>query len=167
MLRKLLFPCALLVAGAADGAAAPVGALEVREGHAGVPCFTISEAQERRSGAPDFQSIAVREAGSHHKGALAWSMTLAGARTFAVTFRMCIPYAGRLPVLPQTPAAELRPGQVYEVGMEVRMPAPATSKLAAPRIYRGWFCIARQGQRRVQALDAAQASAAGARGCPP
>jgi hypothetical protein len=50
---------------------------------------------------------------------------------------MCIPYAGRVPVLPQTPAAPLAPGTVYEVAINAR-----SSRLsAAPRDYRARFCL--------------------------
>src|SRR6476660_9285556 len=91
----------VLTAAALDSVAGPrVGELVVRTGSSGVPCFTISEAEEARSGAPDFHAIAVSEG----KNVL-WGMTMHGQRTFPVSFRMCIPYAGRLPVLPQTPAA--------------------------------------------------------------
>lgn len=127
-------------------AAAPVartlraGELEVRQGHGGVPCFTISQAQERRGGAPQFQSISVADSGAGAR-AVMWRMTLPAARTFPVSFRMCIPYAGRLPVLPQTAAAALLPGRPYEVTIEA-LPDPAAQ---APRVYRTRFCLVRQG----------------------
>lgn len=81
------------------------------------------------------------------------------ARTFAVTFRMCIPYAGRLPVLPQTPAAALLPGRPYEVTLAVCAPQQA----GAPRSYRARFCLAGQGQDgpRVRNIDARSRGACG------
>ncbi len=120
-------------AGAAECAAARVGELLVKEGKGGVPCFTISEAEEQRGGTPDFQEIAVSEPGA--KAAL-WRMAMPVHRTFPVTVSMCIPYAGRLPVLPQTPAAPLEEGRVYEVAISARAP-----RSAGPREYRARFCL--------------------------
>ncbi len=142
MLRCVTVSCALLVAASGQCAGTAIGALEIRAGHGGQPCFTIPAAEELRSGTPDFQSIVVREMGRPGKGAgtPVWTMAMTGPRTFAVTYTMCIPYAGRLPVLPQTPAAPLRKGQSYEVVIAVRAP-PAKS----PRSYRGWFCMEGDG----------------------
>lgn len=139
----------LAIASAGECAAARAGELLVREGNEGVPCFTISEAEEARGGAPDFHAITVSEAGA--KGAL-WKMTMPAQRTFPVTFRMCIPYAGRLPVLPQTPAAALQPGRVYDVAIEAR----ARSTASAPRDYRARFCLYRHegGAVRVKNIVA-------------
>lgn len=159
------FPCCAV---AAALAAAPVGGglrageLEVRQGNGGVPCFTISEAQERRGGAPAFQSISVAEIGAGARGGM-WSMALPVTRTFPVSFRMCIPYAGRLPVLPQTAAAPLLPGRPYEVTMEAR----ADPAAGAPRVYRARFCLVRQGagELRVRQLGAGSVDARGRPAC--
>jgi hypothetical protein len=138
MLRCVTVSCALLASANGQCAGTPAGALEIRAGHGGQPCFTIPAAEELRNGTPDFQSITVREAGRPGKGGGTplWTMAMTGQRTFAVTYTMCIPYAGRLPVLPQTPAAPLKTGQLYEVAITVRAP-PAN----VPRSYRGWFCM--------------------------
>lgn len=150
----ILFAYVLLLAGGQAVAAVRTGTLEVREGNAGVPCFTIPEAEELRSGAPEFQSISVAEAGPGPKKAM-WSMAISKPRAFPVSFRMCIPYAGRLPVLPQTPAAALQPGQPYDVTIDVR-----ESKLAgAPRQYRVRFCLVRQGQGPLRVRNVASAGA--------
>ena len=125
-----------VMAGAGECAAAPVGELFVKEGKGGAPCFTISESEERRGGTPDFQAITVSEQGS--KVAL-WKMAMPAHRTFPVTVRMCIPYAGRVPVLPQTPAAPLEAGKVYDVAINAR--GQRASK--APRDYRARFCLVR------------------------
>lgn len=133
----LLIPCAFILALAAGrdcAAAVRAGELIVTQGHGGVPCFSISEAQELRAGAPNFHAITVNEAGV--KGAL-WTMTMPRERTFPVSFRMCVPYAGRLPVLPQTAAAPLHPGRLYEVTIEARAPFAAN----VPRSYRARFCL--------------------------
>ncbi len=145
--------CAI-VAGlaAAPGASMPrTGELAVRQGAGGVPCFTISQAQEQRAGAPQFHAISVADSGPGARTVL-WRMTLPPARSFPVSFRMCIPYAGRLPVLPQTAAAALVAGRAYEVTME----ALADPAAGAPRIYRARFCLVRQGAgaRQVRSLDA-------------
>ncbi|MEJ7804499.1 MAG: hypothetical protein WKG03_01060 [Telluria sp.] len=143
-LQCCLFALALASAGAC--AASRVGELVVKEGNAGVPCFTIPEAEEARGGAPNFHAITVTEVGV--KGAL-WKMAMPAQRTFPVTFRMCIPYAGRLPVLPQTPAVALQPRRVYEVAIDAR-----ARGAGAPRDYRARFCLERQedGALRVRNL---------------
>lgn len=59
------FHCAatlVLAAGSAVCAPKP-GELELRQGKAGVPCFTVSQGEELRAGAPDFQSISVSDFG--------------------------------------------------------------------------------------------------------
>ena len=142
MSPSLLIRCVIVLALARPGLcdAARVGQLEVKSGNGGAPCFTVSEAEEKRGGAPNFQSITVTEAAGAR--AVMWSMAMPGQRTFPVSFRMCVPYAGRLPVLPQTPAAALQPGRVYEVAIEARKPVGA----GAARSYRARFCIAREGR---------------------
>lgn len=148
---RCLFVLAIAGAGQCAGAAR-VGELQVREGNGGVPCFTISEAEEGRGGAPDFQSITVSEAGAGPRMPL-WRMGMPPQRTFPVSFRMCIPYAGRLPVLPQTPAAPLQAGRIYEVAIDTRPSAPGRRPTGAPRDYRGRFCLVHeQGALRVRHL---------------
>lgn len=120
-------------------AATRTGDLEVREGRAGVPCFTIPKGEENRMGAPDFESITV--SGPDGQKSAAWRMSMPKSRTFPVSSLMCIPYAGRLPVLPQTPADALLPNKVYEATIEVRGTRPA----GAPRHYRARFCLVPQG----------------------
>ena len=142
MSPSFMIRCVIVLAMARPGLceAARVGQLEVRSGNGGAPCFTVSEAEEKRGGAPDFQSITVSDPTGGVK-AIMWNMAMPGQRTFPVSFRMCVPYAGRLPVLPQTPAAMLQPGRVYEVAIEARRPVGA----GAPRSYRARFCVAREG----------------------
>ena len=135
--RRCLFVLAIASANEGECAAARSGALLVKQGNAGVPCFTIAEAEEARGGAPDFRAISVTEVGAK---TTMWKMALPAHRTFPVTFRMCIPYAGRLPVLPQTPAAPLRPGTVYEVAIEARAPRSGSGV----RDYRARFCLVAQ-----------------------
>lgn len=138
---RSIIPCALILAGLGPDACAATrtGAMEVREGNRGVPCFTIAEDEERRLGAPDFDSITV--SGPDGQKPAAWSMAMPRDRTFPVSFLMCIPYGGRLPVLPQTPAAALQPYKVYEAVIEVRGKRPG----GAPRNYRARFCLVPQG----------------------
>ena len=157
-LRLLSLASLLFVAPARDGAAAAAsrtGEVMVREGNGGLPCFSISEHEETRAGAPNFHSITVSEAGPGARMAM-WTMVMPRQRTFPVSFRMCVPYAGRLPVLPQTPAAVLQPGRVYEVAIEPRGPLAAT----APRSYRGRFCVTAAGSG-APAVRAATADAKG------
>lgn len=148
----ILIAYVLATAGGQALAAVRTGVLEVREGKNGVPCFTISESEERQSGAPEFQSISVAETGPRAKTVM-WTMAMSKPRTFPVSFRMCIPYAGRLPVLPQTPAAALQADRPYEVTIDVRR-----GKLAgAPRQYRARFCLVGQGQGRLRVRNIAPA----------
>ena len=128
---SLVLACAI---GMPCMAASRIGSLEVRAGKASAACFTIAQAQERRTGAPQFDAISVSDT-ANPRLAL-WSMVMPRERTFAVSFQMCIPYGGRLPVLPQTAAAALAPGRIYEATMAPRAP-PA----GAPRLYRARFCL--------------------------
>lgn len=118
------------------GAASPVGELDMRPVSAGMPCFTVFQKDERRFGAPEFRSITVNELHAGGK-TLMWTMTIPPERAFLVTFRLCIPYAGRLPVLPKTTALPLQPGKVYEALIDIKPPVLAT----APRAYRARFCM--------------------------
>ena len=83
-----------------------------------------------------------------------WRMAMPAQRTFPVSFRMCIPYAGRLPVLPQMPAAPLQAGKIYDVVIDART---GHARAVGPRDYRGRFCLVRQagGALRVRNIGAA------------
>lgn len=115
-------------------AARRIGEAEVRTGANDVPCFTISAREEQRGGAPDFQSVTV----SDSSGKPMWKMTMPRERTFPVTHSMCIPYAGRVQALPQTPAAVLEAGTAYQVLIEARKARNAGSPLR----YLARFCLA-------------------------
>lgn len=156
------FLCAVVLGlagvSAGEARAGRVGELLVRQGNGGMPCFTVSEAEEKRGGAPNFESITVSDSAGPGRGAM-WSMTMPKQRTFPVTFRMCVPYAGRLPVLPQMPAAPLEAGRVYEVAIQARGPFAA----AAPRSYRAHFCLTRaEAAVRTLLPDSRQRYACGA-----
>jgi len=114
-------------------AACRIGEAEVRAGANGVPCFTISEREEQRGGTPDFQTVTV----SDSSGKPMWKMTMPRERTFSVTHSMCIPYAGRVQALPQTPAAALDTGKAYQVLIDARKAKNASSPLR----YQAWFCL--------------------------
>lgn len=125
-------------------AARRIGEVEVRAGANGVPCFTISEREEKRGGTPDFQAVTVSDSG----GKPMWKMAMPRERTFPVTHSMCIPYAGRVPALPQTPAAMLETGKPYQVLIEARNARTA----GGPVRYQGSFCLGLEGVRtRVKA----------------
>jgi hypothetical protein len=113
-------------------AARRVGEAEVREGANGLPCFTISEREEQRSGTPDFQAITVTEGER-----VVWQMAMPRKRTFPVSSSMCIPYGGRIPALPQTPARALETGKLYTVQVEARPGKNA----AMPLCYRAQFRV--------------------------
>lgn len=109
-----------------------IGEAQVRTDANGRPCFTISEREEKRSGTPDFQAITVSEGQR-----VLWQMSMPRERTFAVSASMCIPYGGRVPALPQTPAAALVAGRLYTVLLETRPGKPA----AMPVRYRAQFRV--------------------------
>jgi hypothetical protein len=156
----ILGAVSLQLMGWAQASVSRVGELEVRMASAGTPCFTISEPQERRSGAPEFQSISVVQSWPGAKVVM-WTMAMPGARTFPLSFRMCIPYGGRVPVLPQTPAAALVAGRPYEVTIAVR--APPTGE--APHSYRARFCLLGAPPSEVRTLGAATNDAKARRTC--
>lgn len=159
MQSRSIIRCAIILGlvGAQAAGAPRIGELDVRPGDAGLPCFTISEAEERRSGTPDFQSISVVDSAANVP---VWSMAMPPARTFPLAFLMCVPYAGRLSVLPQTPAVPLQPGRTYEVMIAVRAPRQA----GAPRSYHARFCLVAQGsgEPQVRKLDPKLRRACGA-----
>lgn len=136
-MKPLLTLCIACLALLPAQAARRVGEAEVRAGANGVPCFTISQREEGRGGTPDFGSITVRA--SQGKLPL-WRMAMPRDRTFPVAFSMCIPYGGRIPALPQTPAAVLKEGELYTVVIDAR---PGKSPLRPSR-YQARFCLARQ-----------------------
>lgn len=142
-------------------AARRVGEAEVRTGANGVPCFTISQREEQRGGAPDFGSITVVPAGD---GPPAWRMAMPPTRTFPVAFAMCVPYGGRIPALPQTPAAPLKEGEPYTVVIDTR---PGKSD-ARPLRYQARFCLVRQGAGfAAQQLGSGQRPGPKLPACPP
>ncbi len=148
MWRKILFLCIVLTAAGETGAAARVGEIEVRQGGNGLPCFTVAPSEEKKHGAPNFRSIQVTEVAGNTS---MWKMVMPRERTFAVLNYMCVPYAGRPPVLPQTPAAPLRPGKTYDVVITAES---ATAQ--APRLYRARFClIEKAGALQVRMVTAA------------
>jgi hypothetical protein len=131
--------CVLMLASCPVGmAAGRLGDAEVRAGSNGEPCFTISEREERRAGTPDFDAVTVTEVAGRR--ALMWRMAMPVERTFPITFSMCVPYAGRVTALPQTPAGKLEAGMVYHVRIDTRR---AKGQAGAPA-YEARFCLARQ-----------------------
>lgn len=130
-------------------AARRIGEAQVRDGANGVPCFTISQREEKRGGVPDFQSVTVSEAG----GKVLWRMAMPRERTFPVMYSMCIPYGGRVQALPQTPAAMLEAGKSYLVQIDAR----PGRKASMPLRYQARFCLGREGGKlRLQAIGAGQ-----------
>ena len=111
----------------------------VRAGANGDPCFTVDAATERSDGTAQFRAVSVVDAATR---ATMWQMALPSGRSFALTHTICIPYAGRVAALPQTPAAALVAGRVYRVALEVRNWA----NVAAPRAYAADFCLAGRAQ---------------------
>lgn len=138
---RLFYPIILLLT-ASWACAAPAprpGEAEVRESGNGLPCFTISEREERRTGAPNFEGITVYDPAARPRAKM-WAMSMPASRTFPVLFSMCVPYGGRVQSLPQTAAATLETGKVYEVMIDVR----AGDTPNQPRGYGARFCLARQ-----------------------
>ena len=153
MFPQMIVSFALLLAAASMSAAGAIrtGEAEVRESGVGNPCFTISEREERRGGAPNFHSVTVYDTSKAR--ARLWTMSIAPERTFPVLYSMCIPYAGRVQALPKTPAAQLDTGKVYEEWIEA---AAGNRKPDAPHSYSARFCLAKQrdGSIIVHHIDA-------------
>ena len=141
MLFRIIPPFFLLLAAAwATASPAPrTGEAEVREASNGLPCFTISEREETLGGAPDFEAVTVYDTSAKPRARM-WTMSMPPSRTFPVLFSMCIPYAGRVQSLPQTKAAMIEAGKVYEVVIDVRGGKAANR----PRSYGARFCLAKQ-----------------------
>lgn len=151
--------CALSAATAAAAAAAPrTGDADVRLS-GGLPCFTIAEQEERRSGAPAFRAIRVVDASSKPPAAV-WAMTMPAGRSFPLMSSMCIPYGGRVPSLPQQSAELLEAGKVYDV-MIVPRPGDTPDQ---PGLLTARFCLVRQadGSNTVRLLGAGAMCGAGA-----
>ena len=131
------------------GALVPVVALpapaNVRADSNGKPCFTVDAAAEQQDGTTQFRSVTVVDVAD---ASLAWQMALPSGRSFALTHTICIPYAGRVTALPQTPAAALVPGRVYRVTLAVRN----WDRPKAPRAYTAHFCLVGEA-RAVRQLD--------------
>jgi hypothetical protein len=139
-------------------AARRVGEAQVRPGKNDLPCFTIAEREEKRSGSPDFQSVTVTA-----NQRILWRMSMPRERTFPLAFNMCIPYGGRGPALPQTPAAALESGTVYTVHLDTRPGKGSTEPLR----YAARFCLARQadGKTAVHQLGAIERPTRGLPDC--
>jgi len=117
-----------------DRESARGAAAHVRAGVNGDPCFTVDAASERQDGTAQFRGLTVVDTITH---AAMWQMALPSGRTFALTHTICIPYAGRVAALPQTPADELLVGRAYQVTLAVRN----WDHPAAPRAYTATFCL--------------------------
>lgn len=123
----------------------------VRADSNGKPCFTVDAAAEQRDGTAQFRAVTVTDVA---RAVAAWEMALPGGRSFALTHTICIPYAGRVTALPQTPAATLVAGRVYRVTLAVHNQGRAL----APRAYTAHFCLAGPGRAIRQLAERA--------GCP-
>jgi hypothetical protein len=156
--------CALVRAApmAAPASSTRSGEAEVRDSGSGLPCFTITESEERKSGAPNFEGITVYDVSVKPRAKM-WSMTMPPNRTFPVLFSMCVPYGGRVQALPQTAAGMLEPGKVYEVSIDVR----GDDTPNQVRSYGARFCLARQraGGVAIQYFGASANDAHNAIGC--
>jgi len=137
VMKSLLTLCLACLVVLPAQAARRVGEAEVRAGANGVPCFTIAQHEETRGGTPDFGSITVT---ATQERSPMWRMTMPRERTFPVANSMCIPYAGRVPALPQAPALPLESGKVYTVQIDARPGKGA----AMPLRYQARFCLARR-----------------------
>lgn len=138
-------------------AAQRIGEAQVRSGKNELPCFTIAEREEQRGASPDFQAVTVT-AGAR----VLWRMAMPRERTFPLASSMCIPYGGRVQALPQTPAAPLERGIVYNVELE-----PRPGKNATAPAYKARFCLTRRadGGTSVRHIGADQRKGSDLYGC--
>jgi hypothetical protein len=125
----------------------------VRADSNGRPCFTVDAAAEARDGTAQFRSVTVSDAAA---GTVVWQMALPSGRSFALTRSICVPYAGRVNALPQTPAATLVTGRVYQVTLAVRN----WDRPRAPRAYTAHFCLVGKAEAVHQLEEAANCPAA-------
>ena len=138
-------PTAAAAAGRVTSAPTPpphTGEATVRLGAGGLPCFTIAEQEEQRSGAPTFASIRVSEVAGNASSAapaIVWSMAMPAGRGFPLMYSMCVPYGGRIKSLPQQSAELLEAGRLYEVAIGVRPSDNGQARLLTAR-----FCLVRQ-----------------------
>ncbi|QNA90027.1 hypothetical protein G4G28_18770 [Massilia sp. Dwa41.01b] len=158
LLTRLLVICPVFQLVLPVQAAGRVGEAEVRAGANGNACFTIAMDEERRGGGPEFQSVKVSAPG----GTVMWKMAMPRERTFPLNASMCIPYGGRVPALPQTAAAPLAEGVVYQVQIDTRQTGNR------PTHYLARFCLVREGRgvARVHRIGASGQSERAVPTCP-
>lgn len=139
-MRSVVFLLVLVVPLAAISAPATV-----RADSNGRPCFTVDAVAEDRDGTAQFRSITVTDVAA---GTVAWQMALPSGRSFPLVHTICIPYAGRVNALPQTPAATLVAERIYRVELAVRN----WDRPKAPRAYTAHFCLVGK-EEAVRQLD--------------
>ena len=124
----------------ATTAATRVGEAEVREGAGGLPCFTIAEREERRSGAPNFEAISVTEVPGIGVAGVAGVAGSAGSAGIALT---------------GTAAARTRsPGPARAVVWSMTMPAGRTFPLMFSMCVPYGGRVAALPQRSAELLEA-------------
>lgn len=105
----------------------------------GVPCFTISLAEERRNGQPLLGALSVADL-TDKPATGVWSFLMTGGEKMPLSSKSCLLY-GDLPKSAQAvegmPAPELQAGRVYSIFLNGRPNDPSDPSYG----YRGKFCI--------------------------
>lgn len=106
----------------------------------GVPCFTISLAEERRNGQPLLGALSVADLTDKPATGM-WSFLMTGGEKIPLSSKSCLLY-GDLPKNAQAvegmPAPELQAGRVYSIFLNGRPNDPSDPTYG----YMGKFCIA-------------------------
>ena len=118
----------------------------------GLPCFTISRAEESRNGQPLLGALSISDLSGKPARDI-WSFFMTGGRKIPLSSKSCLRY-GKLPEGAKTaagmPAPELQSGRVYSIFLNGRPNDPSDPTYG----YRGKFCImtAPSGDRKIIAI---------------
>lgn len=116
----------------------------------GMPCFTISNREERRNGTPMLGALMVYDI-SIKPPVEVWSFILPGATTLPMHAKTCYLY-GQVPTGAESTAATmLKTDRMYCVFLNGRPDDPSDST----RGYRGKFCLTNDpaGQQKIIAIN--------------
>lgn len=116
----------------------------------GLPCFTISRAEESRNGQPLLGALSISDLSGKPARDI-WSFFMTGGRKIPLSSKSCLRY-GELPEGATTaagmPAPELHTGRVYSIFLNGRPNDPSDPTYG----YRGKFCIATKADGGQQVI---------------
>lgn len=103
----------------------------------GLPCFTISEKEERRNGQPYLGALIVSDLTDKPVSEV-WGFLMTGGKKVLLTSKSCLLYGNLPPGAYGLPAPALKTGHVYEVFLNGR-PKDGSDPTYG---YAGKFCVA-------------------------